>query len=102
MARADRKQDDFTTGLAGLDEVLNGVRAGDNIVWQVDSPADYVPFVHPFCVAAANSNRKLIYFRFAEHEYLIPKGVEAEVYHLKPEAGFEGFLDAITSRNLIQ
>jgi pyruvate, water dikinase len=97
MARADRKQEDFTTGLSGLDEVLNGVRAGDNIVWQVDSPADYVPFVHPFCRAAVRSNRKLIYFRFAGHEYLIPPDVEAEVYHLKPQEGFEGFLDTIFS-----
>ena len=98
MARSDRKLDDFTTGLASLDELLNGVRPGDNIVWQVDSPADYVPLVHPFCAAAARTNRKMIYFRFADHEYLLPPRVPAEVYHLKASgqanwSKLEEFLD---------
>lgn len=97
MARSDRKLEDFTTGLAGLDAVFNGVRPGDNIVWQVDSPADYIPFVHPFCAAANRTERPLIYFRFAEHEHLVPPGVYAEVHRLRPETGFEGFLDEIFS-----
>ena len=34
-----------STGLPGLDEVLNGLRLGDNVVWQVDEIEDYRHFV---------------------------------------------------------
>ena len=42
----DRNQ--ISTGLPGLDQVLTGLRAGDNVVWQVDSLDDYTAFVEPF------------------------------------------------------
>ncbi len=85
----------FSTGLSGLDNVLHGVQPGDNIVWQVDSVADYLPFVHPFCKNADIEKRKLIYFRFADHEQLVPDTVKSEVFRLHPEHGFEVFIDEI-------
>ncbi|MBN1575096.1 MAG: hypothetical protein JW913_00985 [Chitinispirillaceae bacterium] len=85
----------LSTGLPGVDEVLRGVRPGDNIVWQVDSVVDYIPFVHPFCRNANAENRKLIYFRFADHVQLLPAEVKAEVFQLHPEDGFEDFIDEI-------
>jgi pyruvate,water dikinase len=85
----------YSTGLAGLDEVLTGVRPGDNIVWQVDRIDEYVPFVHHFCVQAARSRQPLVYFRFAPHAALLPEGVEAEVHRLHPERGFEEFISEI-------
>ncbi len=42
----------FSTGLPALDNVLQGLRSGDNVVFQVDSTDDYVPFVDPFCANA--------------------------------------------------
>jgi pyruvate, water dikinase len=85
----------FSTGLPGLDDVLTGVHPGDNIVWQVDRIEDYVPFVHRFCKEAAQRNQSLVYFRFAQHEELVPPGIEAEVHRLHPERGFEEFIDEI-------
>jgi pyruvate, water dikinase len=85
----------FSTGLPGLDDVLTGVRPGDNIVWQVDRVEDYVPFVHRFCQEAAARHQPLVYFRFAQHEELLPPGIEAEVHRLHPERGFEDFIDEI-------
>ena len=35
----------MSTGLSELDDVIQGVRPGDNIVWQVDSIDDYIRFV---------------------------------------------------------
>lgn len=90
--RRDGDDGFFSTGLEALDAVLQGVMAGDNIVFQVDAIEDYVPFVRPFCVEANREGRELIYFRFAEHEPLLPAGVEAHVYHLHPEDNFEKFL----------
>ena len=36
----------FSTGITALDDVLHGIKPGDNVVFQVDSITDYIPFVH--------------------------------------------------------
>lgn len=82
----------MSTGLPELDNVLQGVRPGDNIVWQVDSIEDYIRFVHPFCKEAYRQGEKLIYFRFADHATILPKEVKAEIHKLHPEDGFESFI----------
>ncbi|MBN2144329.1 MAG: pyruvate, phosphate dikinase, partial [Candidatus Aureabacteria bacterium] len=83
------------SGLNGLDEILTGILPGDNIVWQVDSIEDYIPFVHPFCRKSENDQRPLIYFRFAEHPAILPEGTSAEIHLLHPESGFETFISEI-------
>lgn len=85
----------FSTGIEALDEVLHGIRAGDNIVFQVDDIEDYVPFVNAFFRNNKKHGRALIYFRFADHKPLIPLNVEAVVFELHPEIGFEHFIDEI-------
>ncbi|MCB4792069.1 MAG: PEP/pyruvate-binding domain-containing protein [Elusimicrobia bacterium] len=85
----------MSTGLPELDKVIQGVQPGDNIVWQLDSIEDYKLFVHPFCRDAYDKKNKLIYFRFAQHESLLPEGVQAQVYELHPEDGFETFIAEI-------
>ena len=86
---------EFSTGLPNLDRVLRGIRPGDNVVWQVDSVEDYIPFVHYFCRKSQQDQQSLIYFRFADHEYLLPDDVTAEVFQLHPEQGFEILMDEI-------
>jgi pyruvate,water dikinase len=85
----------FTTGIPGLDYIIGGVRPGDNIVFQVDSIDDYTPFMIPFCTTAIKENRKLIYFRFADHPTLLPESSAVTIIHLHPENGFETFIDEI-------
>ena len=81
----------LSTGLPSLDRVIQGVMAGDNIVWQVDAIEDYAAFVQPFYTDALSHGRRLIYFRFARHPPLVPDGVGAAIHHLSPELGFETF-----------
>ncbi|MBD3320301.1 MAG: pyruvate, phosphate dikinase, partial [Chitinivibrionales bacterium] len=85
----------MSTGLDALDATLNGVLPGDNIVFQVDSINDYIPFVHPFSAESNRADRGLIYFRFAEHKWLLPPEVKAEIHQLHPEDGFETFISEI-------
>ncbi len=85
----------FSTGLGGLDELLTGLRPGDNVVWQVRSIDEYVPFVHHFCNETARRRQPLAYFRFASHPPLLPAGAKADVYELHPERGFEDFTSEI-------
>jgi len=82
----------MTTGLSGLDGLLKGILPGDNVVWQVDAIEDYLAFVAPYCKAAKRSGRRLVYFRFAKHDPLLPDDFGAEVHELRPEDGFENFI----------
>ncbi|MFC1633732.1 pyruvate, phosphate dikinase, partial [Planctomycetota bacterium] len=84
-----------TTGLPALDKILHGIRPGDNVVWQVDSIDDYIPFIEPLVTNAGIRGKKLIYFRFAKHEQLASKDSGAQIVELDPEAGFEIFIDKI-------
>ena len=81
----------LSTGLPGLDRVFTGILPGDNIVWQVDVVDDYRPFVDPFVRDAIARGKRLVYFRFARHPELVPRGVGAEIHTLHPEVGFETF-----------
>ena len=91
------KQSDaqFSTGLIGLDAVLNGLMPGDNVVWQVDSVEDYVPFVDACWRDALRRGQKVVYFRFAQHGPLMGDVSGVEIHHLLPESGFEQFIGEI-------
>jgi hypothetical protein len=80
-----------STGLKGLDKILNDLRKGDNVVWQVDRIEDYKRFVQHYVTRAVKDGRKLVYMRFANHPPLIEKGVNASIYELDADAGFELF-----------
>lgn len=55
------------SGIDALDEVLQGIRLGDNVVLQVDHLESYNYFVEPFAKAAIDDNWPLVYMRFASH-----------------------------------
>ncbi len=84
-----------TTGLPSLDDSLSGILAGDNIVWHVERIEDYQSFVTPYVQAAVRDQRKLVYFRFARHEPLLPDDFPCERHTLNPEDGFEVFIHRI-------
>ena len=85
----------MSTGMPGLDGVLQGLRPGDNVVWEVDGIPDYLPTIGPLCREAKRLGRKLIYFRFAGHAPLLTEDSGAQIYHLDPQEGFERFLSEI-------
>ena len=53
------------SGMPGLDSVLDYIRLGDNVVWQVTDLEEYRYFVIPFVRQALEDKRNLIYIRFA-------------------------------------
>lgn len=54
----------IASGIKALDEVLQGIRLGDNVVWQVESLEDYRYFTEPFAEAAISTHQRLVYLRF--------------------------------------
>ena len=85
-------QQHLSTGLPGLDSVLDGLRAGDNVVWQMKSVEDFPPFVAPFCRRAVAEGRKVVYFRYADHPPLLAPAKGVQIIELHPEVGFETFI----------
>jgi len=80
-----------STGLKGLDKVINGLRLGDNVVWQIDAVADYEEFVRPFIAKAREDKKKIAYIRFANHKPLLEPAADVAVFKLDAYAGFESF-----------
>jgi len=79
------------SGIQALDEVLQGIRLGDNVVWQVDSLEDYRYFAGPFAEAAIVARRRLIYLRFASHPPVLTARPGLEAIELNPSLGFDYF-----------
>ena len=80
------------SGIFGLDEILQGIRLGDNVVWQVDTLEDYRHFAGPFADEALAQGRHLVYLRFAQHEPVLDPMHGLEVLKLDPASGFEVLL----------
>ena len=81
----------ITTGLKGLDDVITGLRKGDNVVWQIENIFDYKDFVRPFVKKALGENKKVIYMRFANHKPLFNQKDKIKTYNLNASSGFESF-----------
>ncbi|MBW7572121.1 PEP/pyruvate-binding domain-containing protein [Caproiciproducens faecalis] len=86
-----------STGLGGFDRVIDSLRLGDNVVWQVDAVADYQKMAELFVRQAKQDRRKLIYFRFAAHEPILRDDPEITVYRVGADKGFEGFVAEVYS-----
>ncbi len=80
-----------STGISGLDEILNYLRMGDNVVFQVDDVADYKRFVDPYVAAALSSKQRIVYMRFADHAPLFEASQKVKTYQLDARSGFESF-----------
>jgi hypothetical protein len=80
-----------TSGLPALDQVLQGLRLGDNVVWQVDRLDDYRHFAEPFARQAIRDGRRTIYFRFAPHTPILPAIDGLETIAVNPHPGFDAF-----------
>jgi hypothetical protein len=79
-----------STGLKGFDTVIDELRLGDNVVWQVDKIEEYASIVTPFIQKTIQQERKMVYIRFGKHEPLL-KEEEAKIYCLEAKEGFESF-----------
>ena len=84
-----------STGINGLDEIIQHLRLGDNVVWQVDDIKDYRHFVSPYVKQALQEKRNLVYIRFAKHPPLISPDKKVKTYKLDAGSGFEAFTKQI-------
>lgn len=87
----------ISTGIKGLDDILTGLRLGDNVVWQIDDINDYIDLVEPFVKQALAEKKKVIYMRFASHSELLKPDKRIKRYELNAHAGFESFATRVNN-----
>lgn len=79
------------SGLPGLDKMLDSIRIGDNVVWQVSDIEDFRFVAEPFIRQSVKDGRNLVYIRFSQHAELALPQPGLKIYRLDPSSGFEAF-----------
>ncbi|MBU4315664.1 MAG: PEP/pyruvate-binding domain-containing protein [Proteobacteria bacterium] len=80
-----------STGWQSLDTIIDSLRKGDNVVWQVDNVDDYQRVLLPFVNSAVARNERVVYLRFGRHTPLLEERANITIYPLKMENSFESF-----------
>ena len=83
--------DRVSTGNRGMDDVIDMLRMGDNVVWQVDAVSDYCRVVAQYLEQAKKDGREIHYMRFGAHEPVIQETEGVQVHRIHAELGFEHF-----------
>ena len=79
------------SGLASLDEVLQGLRLGDNVVWQVDYLEDHSYFARAFAGQAIGDGLDCVYLRFALHPPVLEPQPGLTIIKIDLGPGFDYF-----------
>jgi len=79
------------SGLAPLDELLQGLRLGDNVVWQVDRLEDYPYFAQAFAEQTINDGFDCVYLSFAAHAAILKPRPGLTIIRIDPSPGFDYF-----------
>ena len=87
MAAFDR----IHCGFEAIDEILDNIRLGDNVVWQVSDLDEFSLFAEPYIRQAVEEERKVIYVRFAHHKPVIQNLDGVQVFEINADIGFEAF-----------
>jgi len=84
-----------STGFVELDNILDGLRIGDNVVLKVESIENYQYFVGPFVDQALRDGRQINYMRFGDHLPLLGETPQIKVHQLDSRLGFESFASSV-------
>lgn len=87
--------DKVSSGFTGLDQTLDHIRMGDNVVWQVTSVEEYRYMMQLFARQALADHRQLIYIRFAPHPPILFELPGLTIHVLDPAEGFETFTSEV-------
>lgn len=92
--------DKISTGIAGFDRVIDHLRLGDNVVWQVDDICSYKKMADAFVAQARLDKRRIVYIRFGRHQRIVEQSQDVHTCCLDAEKGFERFATEV--HNLVR
>ena len=87
MAAFDR----VLSGIPEMDQALDNIRLGDNVVWRVSRLEEFRLFMEPYVEQAKKDGRNIIYFRFAGHEPLVEDCPQVKTVQIPLSHRFETF-----------
>ncbi len=80
-----------STGYPQLDDTVQGLRWGDNVVFLVEQLADYAALARRFVARMVQDGQPAVYVRFAPHPPLFAPQAGLDIVHVDPSAGFDLF-----------
>lgn len=86
-----------STGWKSLDTIIDNLRRGDNVVWQVDDIEVYSKLVSFFVDNALAEDERVVYMRFGRHAELLGARDNLRIYSLDVSSGFESFSSEVHS-----
>nr|MCR5599110.1 PEP/pyruvate-binding domain-containing protein [Lachnospiraceae bacterium] len=92
--------DKTCSGIPMMDEALQYIRLGDNVVWQVTDLDEFRVLAESFANQAIADHRNLIYIRFAEHDPILTPREGLKIEHVELSHRFETF--TVDIHNLIE
>ncbi|MBR4542657.1 MAG: phosphoenolpyruvate synthase [Lachnospiraceae bacterium] len=92
--------DKTCSGIPMMDDALQYIRLGDNVVWQVTNLDEFRVLAERFADQAIADKRNLIYIRFAEHEPILTPREGLKIEHVVLSHRFETF--TVDIHNLIE
>jgi pyruvate, water dikinase len=79
------------SGIPALDDILQGLRLGDNVVWQVDGPDSYRQVALPFVRQALKDRRPVVYMSFVPRARILDPLPGYLTTEVDPRHGFDAF-----------
>ncbi|HXY73814.1 MAG TPA: hypothetical protein VEH58_00660, partial [Dehalococcoidales bacterium] len=83
------------SGVKNLDDLIQGLRLGDNVVWQVDNLDVYIHFARIFIAQSIKDGLKCVYIRFAAHKVVLDPVPGLKTINVDASQGFDYFSTAI-------
>jgi pyruvate, water dikinase len=83
------------SGVSALDNLLQDIRLGDNVVWQIDDLNDYTYFAGSFIDQSIQDGFKCIYIRFAAHPPVLAPRAGLQIINVDASTGFDYFSTTI-------
>jgi pyruvate,water dikinase len=81
----------ISSGVPSLDEVIEGFRLGDNVVWQVDDLDDYSYYAEKFINLGIRDHHQCVYISFAPHNPVLKPRKSLDLIQVDPGKGFDFF-----------
>ena len=68
------------SGIPDMDQALDNIRLGDNVVWRVSNLQEFRYFCEPYIEQAIKDNRRIVYFRLNKIAARWPAKAVAQFY----------------------
>ena len=92
--------DKIHSGIPLMDQALDYIRLGDNVVWQVSSLEEFRLFAAAFVKQSIQEGKEVIYIRFAEHPPILKEQKGLRIIPVELSHRFETF--TVNIHNLIE